>query len=270
MKKRQSKYPPYSQARAQALDLQLNSRQQYIDWHKQTNCQYLPRYPERVYKDWVSWNDWLGTANVFKGDAITPVRPFWEAVKWAQEFAGLHGIDTMADWLAWLREHPGELPADIPERPDTRYGEWQQIGWKGWLGTDVRGRMAAAKVSTALLAICAQKSLRAPGNKLVLIQADQGEAQLLNILGQHPEVVCVRAYKIDAEAKDEVMETVARHGRNDGDGWFVPRVSELVFALDMLCVPHRFTNAVPSPACVDPDTVTALQLHDGVYTIRVG
>lgn len=274
MQKRKSKYPPYDQAKAQALDLQLNSRQQYIDWHTKENVKYLPRYPERVYiQEWVSWNEWLGTANVFKGDLVNqkPVRPFWDAVKWAQEFASLHDLDTMADWLAYWKEHEDELPSDITSRPDTRYVEWSQIGWKGWLGTDVRGRLKAAKQSSALLAICSNHNKRAPGNKLALIQADQGEAQLLNILNQHREIVPVRIYKIDLEFKDQLFEMISRYGRNDGDGWFVPRVAELLFELDMNLTIHKMSQPVQPEPPVDPEFVTAMQLMgDAVYRNKVG
>jgi hypothetical protein len=239
MNKRKSKYPPYSQARASALDLQLNSRADYIKWHKDTKCQYLPRYPERVYKEFVSWNDWLGTANVFKGDVVKPARPFWDAVKWAQDHAAVHKLDTMADWLLWVKEHEEELPTDIPPRPDTRYTEWSQIGWKGWLGTDVRGRLAAAKQSTALFAICSHHNLRMPGNKFALIQAEQGEAQLLNILKQAGDLRVVRCYKMDNELKEKVHELLAQYGRDEGDGWFIPNVNNVLFELDGMLQVYR-------------------------------
>jgi hypothetical protein len=239
VQKRKSKYPPYSQARIQALELQLNSRSDYIKWHADTKCQYLPRYPERVYREWVSWNDWLGTANVFKGDVVKPVRAFWEAVKWAQEFASSHKIDTMADWLAYTREHEDEMPDDIPLRPDTRYTEWSQIGWKGWLGTDVRGRMAAAKANTALFAICSHHNLRMPGNKYALVQADQGEAQLVRILGEQRDLRMIRCYKMDADVKEQVVAIIGQYGRDDGDGWFIPNVNNVVFELDQLLEVYR-------------------------------
>lgn len=241
MNKRKSKYPPYSQARQQSLDLQLNSRAEYIKWHTDTKCQYLPRYPERVYKEWVSWNDWLGTANVFKGDLINqkPVRAFWEAVKFAQEFAALHNLDTMADWINYWKEHEDELPSDIPSRPDTRYVEWNQIGWKGWLGTDVRGRMAAAKQSTALFAICSHHNLRMPGNKYALIQAEQGPTELLRILKEHEDLVVVRCYRMDNELKEKVYELISAYGRDEGDGWFIPNVNNVLFELDGMLTPYR-------------------------------
>lgn len=238
-KKRKSRYQPYAQARATALDLQLNSRSAYVKWHTETKCQYLPRYPERVYKEWVSWNDWLGTANVFKGDRQKPVRPMWEAVKWSQEFAGVHNISTMSEWLAYWKEHEDELPADIPARPDTRYVEWSQIGWKGWLGTDVRGRLLAAKQSTGLFAICSHHNLRMPGNKYALIQAEKGEAEFLQILRSEPDLRTVRCYKIDNELKEKVLETINLYGRDEGDGWFIPNVNDVLFELDQILTIYR-------------------------------
>ena len=230
--KRKSKYPPYHQGRAQALDLQLNSRQQYIDWHTRTDCKYLPRYPERVYKDWVSWNDWLGTANVFKGDAVKQVRPFWDAVKFAQSHAELHNINTMAEWLLWCKEHSEELPDDIPAHPDVHYAEWQQVGWKGWLGTDVRARLAAARHSTALLCLCSYHTLSKPGNIYAVVHADRGEGELRQVLAQDTTLRVVRAYKIGGDDKEIVMDCLNHFGRQEAEGWFIPNINDLLFELD--------------------------------------
>lgn len=241
MTKRKSKYPPYQHARQQALELQLNSRQQYIDWHTSSKCQFLPRYPERVYKEWVSWNDWLGTANVFKGDLFDgkTLRPFWDAVKWAQQHAGTHDINTMAQWIVYCKDHGDQIPADVPHRPDQRYTDWAQIGWKGWLGTEVRSKLVAAKQNTALLAICSHHSNRMPGNKYAIIQAENGEAQLINILGQHKDLVVIRVYTMENDLKEQVIALLSRHGRDEGDGWFIPNVNNLLFDLDMVLLQHR-------------------------------
>ena len=238
-KKRKSKYPEYRQALATALDLGLNSRSAYIAWHQANNVGYLPRYPERVYKEWVSWNEYLGTANMFRGDVVKPVRAFWEAVKFAQGLASLHDINTMAEWLHWCGEHDGELPADIPVRPDTRYVEWQRIGWPGWLGTAVRSKLAAAKQSTALLCICSHHNLRMPGNKYAVIQAELGITELRQVLARHGDLRVVRCYRLDNELKSEALAVFSRYGRDEGDGWFVPNINDVLFELDGMLIIYR-------------------------------
>ncbi len=245
-KKRKSKYVPLSSARQQALELQLNSRADYIEWHKKTNCQYLPRYPERVYKDWVSWNDYLGTANIFKGEMMKPAREFFAAVKWAQAHADLHKLETAHDWHDWIKEHKEELPSDIPVHPEAKYADqWKDIGgWKGWLGVDVRARLAAAKKSTTLLCLCSHHNLRMPGNKFAVIQAEGGENELRQRLESQRDLRVVRCWKMDNELKEQVLETFKRWGRQDDADWFIPVVSNLIWELDQLLELYRGPNKV--------------------------
>lgn len=267
--KRKSKYPPYSQARQQALELQLNSRQQYINWHTETQCQYLPRYPERVYKEWVSWNDWLGTANVFRGEIQKAVRPFWEATKWAQEFAALHELDTMADWINYWKEHEDELPSDVPMRPDQRYTEWSQIGWKGWLGTDVRRKVETAKMETALLCICSFHTLSKPGNVYAVIHAEKGEAQLRSIMERSRGLIPVRIYRLLNDEKEEVLELITKYGKRDTDGWFIPKINDMLFDMDMNLTIYKM-NLTQQKEVVSPEDVEEMMLMSpGIYKHRV-
>ncbi len=230
-----SKYPPYHQARATAIDLCLASASKYREWHKENKISYLPAYPERVYKEWVSWNDYLGNQNVFKGEVKQIVRPYWDAVKWAQEFAALHNLNIIQDWHNYWKDHKDELPTDIPLNPDAKYMEW--VNWGVWLGTDVRSRLLTAKMDTALLCICSRHSLSVPGNMFTIVQAEKGESELRSILKRDTELKVVKCYKMENEYKEQVMEVVKRWGRNDGNGWFVPNVNNILFELDAILVP---------------------------------
>jgi phage tail protein X len=229
--KRKSKYPPLHQARATALDLQINSRADYIKWHTDNNITYLPRYPERVYKDWVSWNDYLGTANIFNGELKKKhYRPFWEAVKWSQEFCTLHQIDTAVEWMKYYKEHTDEMPIDIPGRPETIYDEWD--GWKTWTGTDVRGRIASAKMDTALLCLANYNSLRMPGNVYAIIHANGGIAELQGVFKENSDLRYCRAYHMENDVKDIVLDLIAKHGTETPDGMFFANVNDVLFELD--------------------------------------
>lgn len=242
--KRKSSYPDYSTAKAQAIDLQLESSSKYRDYIKKNKIKYLPAYPERVYKDWISWNDYLGTNNKFMGESKKVVRPWWDAVKWAQEFCTLHNMDTGDQWLAWVKDHKEELPSDIPAHPDSKYPEWD--GWKTWLGTDVRGRLAAAKASTALLCICSKHSLHVPGNVFQVIQAERGMSELRSMLVRDQELRVVRCYRMDNDYKEEVMRVVSSHMSRESadgsiayDGWYCSNVNGLLMDLDLMLVPYR-------------------------------
>ena len=233
--KRKSKYPPYDQAKAAAIDLNLASANKYREWIKDKKIEYLPAYPERVYKEWVSWNDYLGNQNVFGGD-VQVVRPYWDAIRWAQEFCTIHSLDRIEDWSNYWKEHKDELPDDIPLNPDAKYKEeWDS--WKTWLGTDIRGRLIAAKENTALLCICTKDSLKVAGNKFTIIQAEKGESELRSRLNKDKELKVVRCYRIENDYKEQMMNLINQYGRNEGDGWFIPLINSLLFELDMILMP---------------------------------
>lgn len=243
---KQSKYMPYAQAKAAALDLQLTSRSAYQKWHRETKCEYLPLYPERAYaSEWESWNTWLGTANVFRGDIDKPVRNMWDAVKWAQEYAADHNLSTMREWLDHFDANQGALPEDIPLRPDTRYVEWNQVGWPTWLGTSVRGKILAARHSTALLAVCGVRTLQTPGNYYAIVQAEHGSEELKQIL-VHNGLKPLRVYKITEGEKEIAMEIVLRYGDNRDGLWYVPRINDLLFDFDMTLMPWQGDLSAPA------------------------
>lgn len=238
-----SKYPPYPQARATAIDLQLASASKYREWHRMNKIKYLPCFPERVYLDeWAGWNDFLGNQNIFKGEVKQDVRPYWDAVKWSQEFASLHSLDTIQDWNTYWKEHKDDLPKDIPLNPDAKYMEW--VNWGVWLGTDVRGRLLAAKTDTALLCICSRHSLSVPGNKFAIIQAEKGESELRSTLSRDKELRVVKCYRMENEYKEQVLAVINKWGRNEGDGWFVPNINNVLFELDQLLVPFYGNSGI--------------------------
>jgi hypothetical protein len=228
-----TKFAPFSTARQAALELQLQSRQAYIDWHKKNNPSYLPRYPNRVYKEFTSWNDWLGTQNVFAPNTAKQVRPYWEAVKWAQKTAADNDIDTMQGWLDWVKANG--VPDDIPARPDTTYKEFVGNGWNVWLGKDIRGRLKAAKENTHIFAICSYWSLSVPRNYYAFVHAPTGVAEMRQKIEHVKDLVVYRAYYWDPELAEQVNELFKRFARDEGDGkMFVPNLNALLFELDML------------------------------------
>jgi hypothetical protein len=261
-----SKFPPYDQAVRQALDLQLKSSKAYLAWHKKTKCKYLPRYPHRAYaKEWVSWNVWLGTNNEFNTIKLN-VRPLWEAVKWANAFATQHNLNTMSDWLAYCHAHPSELPEDIPVHPDNRYAEWDSLGWKGWLGTDIRKKIETARHSTALVALCGYNSIAKPGNLYVVVIAETGEVELRQKLNAIKSVNLIRVYRLGEGDKEYCMETIQRHGTPGDGGVLIPMIGNLLFDLDMNLMKANLQPLAVEVKSFDVNTL----FGDGVHTNRVG
>jgi hypothetical protein len=231
-----TKFPPFITARQHALELAFQSKGDYIKWHKENNPQYLPRYPNRVYKEFVSWNDFLGTQNFFAANKPGVYRPYWEAVKWSQANAALYNIDTGKQWVEWCHANKGGLlPKDIPQSPEVVYLEFKGNGWEVWLGQNVRAKMKAIGVQTHLFAICSHENLSIPGNYYTILHAKQGEAELKEKLALHKDMKLYRAYKWDESIAEEVTKLIDSFSKDMGEGKiFIPNLNSLLFELDCM------------------------------------
>lgn len=226
-------FPPFHTARQAALELNLQSRNAYIDWHKKHNPPYLPRYPNRVYKEFVSWNDWLGTRNSFAPLEKKVFRPYWEGVKWAQQYAADNDLNTMQDWIEHLKKDGVVIPDDIPRRPDIQYEDFKGNGWPVWLGKDVRSKLKAARVNTHIFAICSYWNLSVPRNMYAFVHAKNGVAEMKEKIDRVKDLVVFRAYWWDEDQADAVHDLFKRFARDEGDGkMFVPNLNALMFELD--------------------------------------
>lgn len=119
-------YIPYVEAREFIHGELIPSRKKYHEWWDRNKPKAIPRYPYRVYKDWVSWNDFLGTDNEFGVRVGRQWRPMDEAITWVHSLK----IESYPKWMEWCKENT--LPDDIPARPDLVYNNWRT--WNHWLG----------------------------------------------------------------------------------------------------------------------------------------
>lgn len=238
-------YFPYLVACQAVHELKLSSRSDYIWWHKRHKPKHLPRFPNRVYeKEWVSWNDWLGNNNVFKKIEEKPLRPFWEAVKWAQEFCHKNNLNTSGEWIKFTRgvECRKRLPDDIPPRPDVSYlKEWKGTGWTTWLGINIRGKLIAAANNVKLLAICSFRSIQIPGNMIEVIHATGGMSELKEIMMRREDLQCNKIYRWDPEIGNRVQEFFKMYGmeQDDRNKYLVRDYNQLIFELDSILDWHR-------------------------------
>lgn len=228
-----SNFPPFSTARQAALELSLSSRRAYIEWHKVHQPKYLPRYPNRVYKEFTSWNDWLGTQNVFAVNKAKVWRPFWEAVKWAQKVAADNNLNTQQEYLEYIKTNAP--PADIPMRPDQAYPDFVGNGWPTWLGNNIRGRLTAARHNTHIFAICSYWTLSVPRNFYAFVHAPTGVAEMKLKIDHVKDLMVYGAWYWEPEIAEQINELFKQHARDEGDGkMFVPNLNGLIFELDML------------------------------------
>jgi hypothetical protein len=109
---------PFNEARVFARSLGFSNRREWNVWRKSSARPLdIPTDPGRVYAEWVSWSDWLGTG----------WRPFAEA----REFARSLKLKSRKEWNVWSSN--SNRPLDIPGCPRTAYPEF--LGFGDWLGT---------------------------------------------------------------------------------------------------------------------------------------
>lgn len=152
----------YAQARAFVQDEMIPSKQKYEDWFADNKPKRLPRFPHRVYKEWTTWNDFLGTNNAFAGGKHNVSwRNLDEATVWAHTI----NLKSRAEWFAWVKL-PGNLPPDIPARPDMYYKHW--VGWNHFLGNRVTEAALAQQQAKKVQILFILRYLDVPGNVITI------------------------------------------------------------------------------------------------------
>ena len=128
------------------------SRKTYSDWHDRARPNNIPKKPERVYADWLSWPEFLGTNNVFAKYEKGNFRPYWEAVRYIQPICIKNGLDTSVKWLHYFDANEQEIPDDIPKHANYHYSEeWK--GWPTWLGLGIEVKIETARVKVGVFAL---------------------------------------------------------------------------------------------------------------------
>jgi superfamily II DNA or RNA helicase len=134
------KYRPFSEARALAHALKLNSETEWRAFckgkmpHKGRFPADVPTNPHKTYADkgWKSMGDWLGTGRI--ADQLKVYRSFRKARAFARKLK----LKNQSEWFVFCQgkmPRKGRLPSDIPVAAHSIYAD---KGWKGygdWLGT---------------------------------------------------------------------------------------------------------------------------------------
>lgn len=107
-----------------------------LDWRKLIEKEaipdYIPKSPQDVYKEWVSWNDFLGTDN--KKPSDYNYIPLKDAIEYVQKNLD---VKSKLEWRKLVLD--GKIPNNIPNRPERYYRNRGWMSWNGFLGTDNTG-----------------------------------------------------------------------------------------------------------------------------------
>lgn len=229
-KKRRPKieYLPWEEARALVQSEMIPSRQKYDDWFAINQPKVLPRHPNRVYKEFTTWNDFLGNKNLFKGASVK-----WRDINEATVYIHSLKIPSQPAWMEWVKL-PGNLPPDIPARPDLTYSRW--VSWNHWLGNKIIEATQAKQEAKKIQIFYMINYTDVPGNVVTFGLESAGITGMKEMWERKPFNV-VKMFWFDAEKADTVKQIV-EHKSTPYLGYnnqrIVPNMHELAWDISML------------------------------------
>ena len=124
-------FSDFKDARKFVRSLNLNTLKDWQEYKRKGNRpKNIPGNPNRTYrnKGWKSWGDWLGTNRIATKDL--KYRNFEQARKFVHQLK----IKNQKEWIAYCKS--GELPIDIPSKPQRTYKASGWINLGDWLGNN--------------------------------------------------------------------------------------------------------------------------------------
>lgn len=168
---RNKNFLPWAEAREFIRSEMIPSRGKFQEWWDRNKPKTIPRYPYRVYKEWTTWNDFLGNENAFNEKIGTKWIPLDEAIPIIHPLK----IKTYAEWMEFVKI-PGNLPPNVPARPDLVYDKWRS--WNHWLGNKVVEVVQAKQEAQKTQVYYIIHETDAPGNVLTFGVETGGVASL--------------------------------------------------------------------------------------------
>ncbi len=179
----------------------IPSRGKYIEWWDRNKPKALPRFPYRVYKEWTTWNDFLGTNNKFQ-ETGKKWRPLDEAIVWAhkKKFA------TSKQWMDWCRDNKEDLPKDIPARPDLVYDRWRS--WNHWLGNKPVEKVEAQQEAVKRKVFYVIREADAPAGNVFTFGTEDGGVSALKDRWEREKFTVMKLFWFDPMQSGKIKEII--------------------------------------------------------------
>lgn len=231
------RYMCYSALQATVQDLGITTRFRYESWVRKQKPLSVPLNPWRVYHEWTTWGDFLGTDHVFipymKWQEMRKNRwrTYWECARWvhkqnyksAKEFTEAH--------------KRGEVPKDIPKSPHQVYSDKYKGGWTDWptfLGSNIQKKvqfMQEIKEHTQMLFAIAAIPAH-PHNYFTVLIAPEGKEQLAELVSENG-TNAFRVYEFEEKDQGEIGNILKRTASPQGGSTFIANnMNNVFFELD--------------------------------------
>jgi hypothetical protein len=118
-------YMEYNELVKYIKPFNIKSNSEWNNYWKTNNKPHnIPSCPQNTYKEWVSWNRFLGTKEK------VPFVSYQDAERFAIEL----NLKKMSEWMEWFKINK---PDGIPSSPQTVYKNNGWVSWGKFLGTGV-------------------------------------------------------------------------------------------------------------------------------------
>lgn len=222
------RFVPLAIVKAMALEAGVDTRAHYWKWCDKHQLKYIPKYPNRTYPTWISWNDFLENTNSF-GELVERhrkiTRPYWEAVRWVQA----QGYEDQHDYKRHYAD--GDVPDDIPKAPNAFYPEWQ--GWGVWLGSNIRSFVMSKSEDLNMIALC--RITNQAGNLIEVITNPDGVKALQQQVAARTDLTPFKVYHVADDERIAVTEVLNKFGSDQGGNvYIVQNTFELISELEIV------------------------------------
>jgi hypothetical protein len=223
---------PFEEARSIILTERLSSSREYAKWWLFNRPVRIPKRPDRAYeKDWQGWNYFLGTHNVFPQKRIT-TRPFEEAKAFVRSLR----LSTIEDWHLYIKS--GNLPADIPRRPDFCYRESKKLerggvwySWSDWLGSKSTASQVEA-IRSQILALLIVKPDQVPSNVYQFISVRGFDIDIRAKIKKEG-LMLVRAYEMGDFDWIRYLKSTYQNYYGVEDHFSIANINDVFYSFDM-------------------------------------
>jgi len=223
-KRKKTNWLTFTEARMLVQDECIAHQAEYFKWHDWNKPKQIPKRPNRVYKEFAGWNDFLGNNNEFKGGKKVRCRPFTEAVAWTHKLK----LNSSTQWPQYIREHG--LPDDVPSHPELYYDEW--VSWPHWLGNTLSKRVAVAQEAIKECGLLYIVHVPGNPNNVFKIGIESGGASALQDAQKKASFRVIRLFKMEAGYDwKAIVSRYAKPWWEDDTQYVVSNVNELAFEL---------------------------------------
>lgn len=223
---------PFPDAREIIRKEQIHSQKAWARWWNLNQPPRIPKYPNRTYKDFVSWNDWLGNNNTFNGNSP---QKRWRSYQEATVFARSIKVYSQQEWLQWIADNENSFPTDIPRRPETHYKDW--ISWFHFLGKHPSERLKdLQEEQDPTIFYVYHEDADAPNVFRVGIDP-KGPGGILDKWKIEPTFRVIRMFRYHKRHGTDITETLKRYSTpqwGEENVRIVPNLPELLWALSSI------------------------------------